>query len=360
MAMGDVRKCVLSVVSHMSVTLIATAMLVAAGSRAGAAPSLGKTVTIETGTGEYADCLRKAFYEPFEKATGIKVLTAPENDDDSKFKLAVETHHYRADIEGVLNSGFAQAPNGPKYLEPIDYSVIPRSEIIPDLAQTYAVATDTYAYTLGYNTQKTGGKVPEGWADFFDLQKFPGKRGVGDGPTRILIMALLADGVAPNAIVPLDFDRAFRKLDTIKSQLVYWETGSQVQDLLTSGEVSLSIVFANRIHSSRKSGKPVGQVWNGVMIGSDMRAVPKGDPNKATAMRYLAFVMSKEINGLQTNCIALGPANIQAKSNPEVAPDLPSSHLNEPHVLLDSPKVTSWLGSYADEINNRFQQWKSH
>src|SRR5206468_4004499 len=200
MAMGDVRKCVLSVVSHMSVTLIATAMLVAAGSRAGAAPSLGKTVTIETGTGEYADCLRKAFYEPFEKATGIKVLTAPENDDDSKFKLAVETHHYLADIEGVLNSGFAQAPNGPKYLEPIDYSVIPRSEIIPDLAQTYAVATDTYAYTLGYNTQKTGRKVPEGSADFFDLQKFPGKRGVGDGPTRILIMALLADGVAPNAI----------------------------------------------------------------------------------------------------------------------------------------------------------------
>jgi putative spermidine/putrescine transport system substrate-binding protein len=341
------------------VALVVTATVVAGGSGAGAAPTLGKTVTVETGTGEYADCLRKAFYEPFEKATGIKILTAPENDDNSKIKLAVETHHYRADIEGIT-SDFAQPPTGPQYLEPIDYSLIPKSEIIPDLAQTYAVATDTYAYTLGYNTTKTGGKVPTGWADFFDLQKFPGKRGVGDGPTRIVVMALLADGVAPNAIVPVDFDRAFKKLDTIKSQLVYWETGSQVQDLLTSGEVSLSIVFANRIHSSRKSGKPVGQAWNGVIIGSDMRAVPKGDPNKATAMRYLAFVMSKEINGLQTNCIALGPANVHATSNPEVASDLPSSHLNEPHVLLDSPQVASWLGSHAEELNNRFQQWKSH
>jgi putative spermidine/putrescine transport system substrate-binding protein len=172
-------------------------------------------------------------------------------------------------------------------------------------------------------------------------------------------MALLADGVAPDAIVPLDFDRAFKKLDTIKSQLVYWETGSQVQDLLVSGETPLTITFANRVASSLASGKPVGQVWNGYMIGSDMLGIPKGSPNKAAAMKYLSFVLSRENNGQQTDCIALGPANIYSKVNPKWAEAYPTSHLNEPHVLLDSPQVTSWLASHIDEVNSRFQLWKS-
>jgi putative spermidine/putrescine transport system substrate-binding protein len=339
--------------------LVATAMLVAVGSGARVAAPQGGTVTIETGTGEYADCLRKAFYEPFEKATGIKILTSPESHNVSKYKLQVETRHYTTDVGGIT-SDYAQPPHGPQYLEQIDYSVVTnKNEIIPELAQTYAVATDTYAYTLGYNTEKTGGKTPTGWADFFDLQKFPGKRGVGDDATRILIMALLADGVAPSGIVPLDFDRAFRKLNTIKPQLVYWQTGSQVQDLLVSGETPLAITFANRVASSRASGKPLAQVWKGAMIGSDMLAVPKGNPNKATAMRYVAFVLRKDINGRLSDCIALGPSNLQATANPKWANDFPTSHMNEPHVVLDSPAVASWLSSHADEIQNRFNQWKS-
>ena len=84
------------------------------------AMAASKTLTIETGTGEYADCLRNAFYEPFVKETGIKILTAPENHNESKFKLMVETRHYIADVEGIDDSSFAQPPNGLEYLEPID------------------------------------------------------------------------------------------------------------------------------------------------------------------------------------------------------------------------------------------------
>jgi putative spermidine/putrescine transport system substrate-binding protein len=316
------------------------------------------TLTLENGTGMYADCLRTSFFEPFAKETGVKILTSPENADNSKYKLAVTTHHYPADVMDV-DSAFAQPPNGPKYLEPIDYSVINKEDLIPDLAQTYAVALDNYAYTLAYNSQKTGGKIPTGWADFFDLQKFPGKRGVGDAPTKIIIMALLADGVAPKDIVPLDFDRAFKKLDTIKKQLVFWETGAQVQDLLVSGETPLTMAYANRVGSTQADGKPVGQVWDGFIVSSDMRAIPKDDPNKAMAMKYLAFVLGKKINGQQTNCIALGPANIHAEANPKWQDVYPASHLNQPHVLLDSPQVASWLGDHYDEINTRYQQWKS-
>ncbi|MFB6462893.1 extracellular solute-binding protein [Bradyrhizobium tunisiense] len=315
-------------------------------------------LTVENGTGMYADCLRTSFFEPFTKETGVRILTIPENADSSKFKLSVTTRHYVADVMGI-GSAFAQPPNGPKYLEPIDYSIINKEDLIPDLAQTYAVALDNYAFTLAYNSQKTGGKIPTGWADFFDLEKFPGKRGVGDGPATILIMALLADGVAPQDIVPLDFDRAFKRLDTIKRQLVFWETGAQLQDLLISGETPLTMAYANRVASARADGKPVEQVWNGFIVSSDMRAVPKDDPNKATAMKYLAFVLSKKINGQQTNCIALGPANIHAEANPKWQDAYPANHLNEPHVLLDTPRVAAWLGDHYDDMHRRYQEWKS-
>lgn len=326
-------------------------MLAAITSTRGAGAA-DKTVTIETGTGEYADCLRSSFYEPFEKATGIKILTAPENHNNSKFKLEVQTRHYVADVHFVSDSSV-----GADFLEPIDYSIVKKDGLI--IAQPYAVAIDTLAYTLGYNTQKTAGKAPTGWADFFDLQKFPGKRAVGNSTVTILMMALLADGVAPQDIVPLDYDRAFRKLNSIKSSLVFWDTGSQVQDLLASGETPLAMIFANRVASSRASGKPVEQVWNGALIGSDLLGVSKGNPNKAVAMEYLGFVLSKEINGRQTSCIALGPANSNSEVNPKWRDAYPTSHLSEPHVLLDSPEVSSWVAAHRNEIKDRFQLWKS-
>jgi putative spermidine/putrescine transport system substrate-binding protein len=129
--------------------------------------------------------------------------------------------------------------------------------------------------------------------------------------------------------------------------------------LLLSGETPLAITFANRVASSRADGKPLGQVWDGSMIGSDMMAISKGDPNKAEAMKYLAFVLGKDVNGRLSSCIALGPVNTHTEVNPKWAEAYPTNHLDEPHVLLDSPLVSAWLASHVDEINSRFRLWKS-
>ena len=333
----------------------AATLSVAARHQAAAAP----TLRVEGGTGEYDDCLKWAYRDPFTEATGIQLVVAPEIDDYTRLKIEVETKQFnQSDVEGIA-SDIVQPPNGPQYLEPIDYSLVPQGEIVSGLAQPYGVASDTYAYVLGYNKTRTNGAAPEGWADFFDLQAFPGKRGVGDSPNDILVMALLADGVSPDELIPIDFDRAFTKLDTIKSELVFWNTGSQVQDLLDSGEVALAITFANRVASSSAKGKPVAMVWNGQMIQSDMHGVPKGDPQKSLAMQYIAFITSAAINGRISECIALGPANTKAQVNPEKAPDLATSHLDVPYVVMDSPTISGWFNQNADEVNERFQTWKS-
>lgn len=317
-----------------------------------------QTVTVEIAAGAVGSCYGKAFHEVFEKETGIKVRTVLENYNDSKFRLAVETRHYVADVM-EMESFIAQSPDASKYLEPIDYSVINRDDLVPELAQTYAVATDLYATTLAYNSDKTGGRIPSGWTDFFDLQKFAGKRGVNNTPIATPMVALLADGVAPKDIVPLDFNRAFKKLDTIRDQIVFWDGGSQVQDLLSSGETPLSMTFANRAEMVRREGKPIGQVWSGFILSADMWAIPKGNPNKEAAMKYLAFVLSRKINARLSTCVALGPSNRFSKMDSEWERVLPSSHFDETHVILHSPQVASWIGSHQDEINDRWQRWKA-
>ncbi|RUV01923.1 ABC transporter substrate-binding protein [Mesorhizobium sp. M6A.T.Cr.TU.017.01.1.1] len=318
----------------------------------------GKTLTIQTGTGQFADCLRTAYYEPFEKATGIKILTAPENLDNSKFKLQVQTRQFMADVQWT-DSSFAQSQDGNDYLEPIDYSRIPKEDLIPGLALSNAAPFDTYATVLAYNSDKTEGEIPTQWSDFFDLKKFPGKRGVANLASSTIMMALMADGVAPNDIVPFDYDRAFKKLDSIKGEMIFWDSGSQVQDLLASGEASLAMAFANRVDAVKASGKPVGMVWSGSLIGTDFLGVPKGNPNAANAMQYISYVLSKEVNGRLTDCIATGPVNTKARVNPKWQDLYPTSHLDEPHIIMDDPQVSSWLASHANEIDERFQQWKS-
>ena len=100
---------------------------------------------------------------------------------------------------------------------------------------------------LGYNTDKTTGQVPEGWADFFDTTKIPGKRGVWDySEGGMFEFALMADGVAPRDLYPLDLPRATKKLDTIKDDIVFWNSGAESQELIGSGEVAMSMIWNGR------------------------------------------------------------------------------------------------------------------
>ncbi|WFU39981.1 ABC transporter substrate-binding protein [Bradyrhizobium sp. CB82] len=322
------------------------------------ARAASKTLTVEIASGTVGSCYREAYLQPFERETGIEVLTVPENYNDSKFKLAANSHNYIADVMYV-ETFLPYSPDAAKYLEPIDYSVINREELIPELAQTYTVADGTYATTLGYNTEKTGGRIPIGWVDFFDVQKFPGKRGVNNDALQMPIVALLADGVDPKDLVPLDFDRAFKKLDTIRKEMVFFSGGAQAQDLLSSGETPLSVSYASRVVAARADGKPVAQVWNGFLVVGNTWAIPKGNPNKETAMKYLAFVLSRKINARISSCSVTSPSNKYSKIESKWEDDLPFRHLDKPHILLNSPQIASWIGSHQAEINERYQHWKA-
>jgi putative spermidine/putrescine transport system substrate-binding protein len=330
-----------------------------AGGSAGAASS--DDVVIEGGTGLFADCLRTQYYDAFTEETGITVLEAPEDDGIVRPQLAADTGNYQVDVDFVSSPDLVEK-NGPDILEPIDYSLVPQDEIIEGLALEYGVGVNPNALVLGYNEDfLPSGERPEGIEDFFDLDRFPGKRAIFEFlESHTIALALLADGVAPDELVPFDFDRAFAKLDTIKDELVFAASGTDARSLLDSGEAPIQITFASRIKESIDAGQSAGIAWDGFSLFSDFMVIPKGDPNKDVAMDLVAFISRSDISGRMSDCVAIGPANTKAQANPDVEDFLPTSHLEERHVVLTSPDFLAWTTEHSEEIFERFQEWRTN
>lgn len=169
-----------------------------------------------------------------------------------------------------------------------------------------------------------GGQAPTALADFFDLKKYPGKRGLRKAPQANLEWALLADGVPRDQVYEtLETDeglaRAFKKLDSIKSQVIWWEAGAQPPQLLADGQVTMTSAWNGRIWAAQaKVKQPFKIIWDGQMYDIDVWAVPVGAPNKAMAMDFLRFATSTQIMADQSQYIAYGPT--RKSSQPLVQP----------------------------------------
>ncbi|WP_187172480.1 extracellular solute-binding protein, partial [Enterococcus faecium] len=132
---------------------------------------------------------------------------------------------------------------------------------------------------------------PKGWADFWDVKTFPGKRGMRKGARYNLEFALMADGVPVKDVYKVlatkdGQNRAFKKLDQLKPNIQWWEAGAQPPQFLVAGDVVMSTAFNGRIDAAQREGKNLKVVWNGSIYDLDYWAIPKGSPNKALAEQY--------------------------------------------------------------------------
>ncbi|RVA22748.1 extracellular solute-binding protein, partial [Mesorhizobium sp. M7A.F.Ca.US.001.01.1.1] len=161
----------------------------------------------------------KSWAAPFEASSGIKVLQDGPT-DYGKLKAMVDAGNVTWDVVDVeMDFAIKAAKDG--LLEPIDYAVVPKADLDPRFSNEHAVGSFYYSFVLAWNKGAVSGE-PTGWADMFDTKKFPGKRTFYKwSAPGVIEIALLADGVPADKLYPLDLDRAFKKLDTIKSDIVW-------------------------------------------------------------------------------------------------------------------------------------------
>ena len=315
----------------------------------------GVTLSFTSFGGVYQEAQRKSWLQPYTELTGVQ-FQEDENSSNATIKTQVESGQVTWDVVDVGNDFGLDVHKD--LLEPLDYSLIPKDELNADLGITdYRIPDITYGVVLAYNTDATAGKVPEGWADYFDTAKIPGKRGAWDySEGGMLEFALMADGVAPADLYPLDLERATKKLDTIKDDIVFWSSGAESQELIGSGEVAMTMIWNGRGWSAKNiDKKPVEIQWNQQIVTADYLVIPKGSPNKDAAMKFIAYTACADVNAGPSEFIPYGPTNKNSTANPAMVNDLSVSNADENSAYFDD----TYLGENFDAIDAAWQAWKA-
>jgi putative spermidine/putrescine transport system substrate-binding protein len=189
------------------------------------------TLTFVSYGGIFQDGQTQAAIDPFAKESGARVLQDGPT-ETAKIKTQVDSGNVTWDVIDSTNVITAQHC-GDLFL-PIDTSIVDTSKI-PAGAKTDECSVPAMGYGLivVYNTKKYGANPPKTWADFYDTAKFPGKRAIegiaGELDMGVLEGALLADGVAPDQMYPIDAPRALKKMSSIRPDIVFWNSGAHSQ-----------------------------------------------------------------------------------------------------------------------------------
>jgi putative spermidine/putrescine transport system substrate-binding protein len=319
--------------------------------------------------GAYQDAQQKTTVAPFTSATGIQVRNDSYNGGIAQIRSQVETKNITWDVVDLQLSDVTRACDE-GLLEKIDPSAIAAApdgvpavkDYMSDGISQCMAGNIVWSSLITFNKADFKKREPRRIADFFDLKTFPGKRGLRKSPEGALEWALLADGVAPVDVykvlsTPTGVDRAFKKLDTIKSSIVWWEAGAQPAQLLADGEVTMSSAYNGRIFSAITSDKkPFGFIWDGQVKYVEGYAIVKGTKNLKAAQEFVRYATRPDVLAKIAPYTAYGPIRKSSLPmvDPKVLPFLPTAPANQKGAL--NSDVGFWA-DHADDLNQRFAVW---
>ena len=326
-------------------------------------------VTVVSWGGSYGAAQDAALFNDASKNSGIDIIRES-GASMSKTCLQVESGSVTWDLV-VTGSGGSASAAEKGCLEKIDYSVVDVSDFIPGMYTDYCVGTDVFATVMAWNTDKYGqpgsAGAPKTWADFWDVKKFPGTRAYrANNVDGALEPALMADGVPAEKVYEVLSTkegkmRAINKIRELKPHIaVFWGSGAQQAQLMKDAEVDMITGWNGRFDNARKDGAKVGYTFNQAMYDFDCMAMPKGAPNKDTAMKFLAEISKAEYQANLPFHITYGPTNKKAyeitTASKELIESLPSHPKNVPMML---PINLDWYAKHRTEALEMYMELMS-
>lgn len=317
-------------------------------------------LTIISFGGAIQKAQRTSYYGPFEKTGAAKVIAGEYNGDLANIKVMSDTGHVTWDLVEMDGNSLARSCEE-GLIEKLDWAKIPsKKDLMPEAVSECGAGTLVWSAGIAYNADKLT-TAPNSWADFWDLKKFPGKRGLRKSAVHTLEFALLADGVPKDQVyavlsTPAGVERAFKKLDEIKPSIQWWEAGAQPQQWLVSGDVVMSSAYNGRIKDAQREGVNLKLVWNQSLFDLDHWAIVRGSKNKELAQQFIEFASNSTNQEAFAKEIAYGPTNTVAVQNlsPETTADLPTDPANLKLALATNNDF--WL-DHAEELEVRFNAW---
>jgi len=330
-------------------------LLVVAGvsrtSGQGAKPA--ELVMYEAG-GASGQSVEKGYLEPFTRDTGIRVKRISPQ-DFGKLRAMVASGAVTADLWELGGQDVEVAVKA-GLLEKLDYAGVPVADLYKEAVHPYALGFQYYSTVLAWRT----GAFPKGpttWKDFWDVKKFPGPRAIRDRAVDNLEFALLADGVPPDKVYPIDVERAFRKLNELKPHIAtFWTAGAQPPQLVIAGEVVMTTVWSGRVQAVAADA-PVQYTWNQGILHLSYFTVPKGAPNRAWAMKLFPYLADPKNQARAAEVIAYtGPSRQMIDFVPKDKAGLyPTSPANYGVQMVQSQQ---WWAEHQAEVEQRWNEWK--
>lgn len=268
--------------------------------------------------GAYQKAIHDAWIAPFTKETGVTVLeeTGPQT---AKIKAMVDTGTITWD---VVTDGGTGVVRGAKLglFEEITKDMVDQSHIYPEVANPYGVPSEVFSTAFAFSTEAfpDGAPQPTSWADFWDVEKFPGMRSLRNKPGTIIEAALMADGVPAGDVYKVlatkaGQDRAFAKIEALKPHVaVWWSSGAQPAQVLGSGEVVMANGWNGRLQAGIKEGLPMRIVWNGAVAEVGYFMIVKGAKNRDAAIKFLDWMVSPTAQAEFHKYVSYGPVTPQA------------------------------------------------
>lgn len=250
-----------------------------------------QTITWASTGGAFTEAEIAAVQEPFTEATGhtfenispaeLAQIRAMVDADRVTWDMVTMPWHF-----GELHCGELYEPLDEQYF---DFSLYQEGSY----GECYA-PIGLPSWIFSYNADSYPDEAPSSIADFFDVERFPGQRVILDSPHNVLEAALVADGVDPSELYPLDIERALAKFEEIRDHLTLAPTYGAVEQALVGGQADMTITVTARTVAIADQGVPLEPVWDFTMAGKTVQMVVKDAPNADLAQQVISFAHEPE------------------------------------------------------------------
>jgi len=317
-------------------------------------------LAIRTPGGAFDDVKRETVYEPFRKATGIEIV--PVAATIAKLLAMHKSGQMEVDLIDTGDDVLLQL-DALGALLPLDYKAFKFTDpddIEPTVRRKSIVGNFNYAMVMGYHTAAyPKGKQPRTWAEFWDLQKFPGPRTMADVASGApdLEFALVADGVPADKLYPIDIDRAFKVMTRIRPAVPkFWDTGALSAQMLADKEVVLGTIWSTRIGVAIDKGAPLGIEWNQNAVLGQAYGIPVTGKNAQAALQFIDFSLSPAIHGDWMKAYKATPVN--RKSYGAAAPELVDPDTKQPWTKSKGfVRDIEWWAANRTKVSAVWARW---
>ncbi len=318
-----------------------------------------------------------ALFHPFTDKTGVDVNIANYGGGLKEITAQVRSGAVEWDVVDLeLEDAATACREG--LLERLDGIELPPGrngarairDFVPGALGPCWVGSVVYSQVIAFSNDRFQNDRPQRAADFFDLARFPGPRALRDnGPKFNLELALIADGVQPWQVYGVlgtqrGQDRAFAKLDTIKSSIQWWKRTTEPTELLGQNKVAMTTVLNARVFSIDVAPK-LGTIWDGQLYQLDVFGIPKGTPRLERALEFIRFATGSEPLAEEARLLPYGPARQSSialvgrnpENNAEMRPHLPTSPRNFGRALAVDP---DWWATRGAALEARWAEWRKN